>query len=233
MGNIRPVVFLGAATGFHEIAEIIYDINRVKKCYELVAILDDNPEKHGKELGGVKISGNLELAHRWKEAFFVFGIGSVQNRMKRHEIIQRLNIPTERFLTLVHPNAKIYPDVKIGAGAIVHSGVVVGNGTEIGDFAITTFNTVIGPYCKIGRFVMVTTSVVCLTGVEIGAGAFIGAGSCLGEGIKIGPGAFIGMASALARNVEPGAYVLGNPPRTLYKVEVAAPLLADWCQENI
>jgi sugar O-acyltransferase (sialic acid O-acetyltransferase NeuD family) len=224
MRHFQPLVFLGASTAFAEISELIRDINRVEERYEVVALLDDNSQLHGQSFGGVPVVGALELVHNYPTAKFVFGIGSFRTRSVRLEIVKRLNLPEDRYVSLIHPNAKVYSSATVGAGSIIHSGVVIGNDVDVAPFAIVTFNSAIGPRCVIGRGAMVTTLVTVLSGAVIGPCAFIGAGSCIAEGITIGPGAMVGMASAVFRDVAPGTFVLGNPARVVTNLHLSCDL---------
>jgi sugar O-acyltransferase (sialic acid O-acetyltransferase NeuD family) len=220
-GPVTPLVFLGASTAFSEIGPLIAAVNARREApYEIVAVLDDNAALHGTTLDGVPVVGGLARVADYPDAMFVFGIGSFRTRLLRQEILDRIGIADERFATLVHPAAIVYPRVTIGPGCIVHAGVVIGNDSVLESFAIVTFNSVIGPYSRIGRCAMVTSMVTALSRVQIGASAFIGAASCIAEGITIGAGAMLGIATVAARDIEPGAYALGNPARTLYKVDV-------------
>lgn len=224
----EDVVFLGASTAFREISEVIHDLNRVSERYRIVALLDDNESLHGSSIDGVPVAGPLAAVELYPDAKLVFGIGSFRTRMIRRQLQERLAQPPERFLTLVHPAAKVYPDAVVGAGSIIHLGSVIANGAQLGPCSIVTFNAVVGPYCKVGHSAMVTTAVVLLTGVEVGSCAFIGASSCVAEGVRIGPGAMVGMGTHVYRDVRPGAYILGSPPRELSRDEVPPELLSGW-----
>jgi sugar O-acyltransferase (sialic acid O-acetyltransferase NeuD family) len=225
---IQPIVFLGASNAFFEISELIHDINKERKRFEIIAILDDNSELHGTSLEGVPVVGDLKLAADYEDAKFVFGIGSFRTRIVRSEILKRLNLPDERFATLIHPHSKIYPSAEIGAGSIIHFGSVVGNHTVLEPHVIVTFNSAIGVNCRIERCAMITTNVVVLSNVHIGSCAFIGAGSCISEGVTIGPGAMVGMGSSVFRRVKTGAFVLGNPAKSVSRIEVPAELKKGW-----
>ncbi len=231
--HIQPLVFIGASTAFSEINGLIRDINREKETYDVVAIVDDNSALHGHQLEGVSVIGSLECVHQYPNAKFVFGIGSFRNRIVRYEILKRLNVADDRFVTLIHPSCNIYPGTRVGPGSIVHAGVVIGGGAVLEPFAIVTFNSVIGSYVRMGRCAMVTTMVVVLTGVQIGPCSFIGAQSCLAENIKIGPGAMIGMGSCVYRDVPAGAFVLGNPAKKVYTINVPQELENLWQEEKI
>jgi sugar O-acyltransferase (sialic acid O-acetyltransferase NeuD family) len=228
MAKLQPLVFLGASTAFSEISEIVRDLNRIEERFDIIAILDDNVQMHGTVMQGVPVTGNLELVHQYPDAQFVFGIGSFRTRLLRLDILNRLNLPDERFVRLIHPNAKIYPGAMVGHGSVIHSGAVIGGDVTLESFSIVTFNSVIGAYSKIGRGAMVTSMVTVLTSVQIGACAFIGAGSCVSERIRIGPGAMVGIASVIFRDVDAGAFVLGNPARMLYRDKVPSSLMAGW-----
>jgi sugar O-acyltransferase (sialic acid O-acetyltransferase NeuD family) len=217
---------MGASTAFLEIQEIIHDINRVTPRHEIVGLLDDDPVRHGEVVDGVTVLGPLELARDHPEADLVFGIGSHMNRLKRHKIIDRLGLSDERFVSLVHPLAKVYPSARIGPGSIIHSNVVLANDVSLDGFNVVTFGAIVGPYAHLCRFAMVTSMAVVLSRVELGPGAFVGAGSCVLDGIRIGAGALVGMAAAVFRDVEQGAIVLGNPARTSYRVRVPPELAA-------
>jgi sugar O-acyltransferase (sialic acid O-acetyltransferase NeuD family) len=219
-------LFLGASTAFLEIGEIIHDINRVERRHEIIGLLDDDAFRHGQMVDGVPVLGPLELARDHPDADLVFGIGSYNTRLQRHSIIARLGLPDERFISLVHPLAKVYPSAHIGAGSIIHSGTVLANDVRLDGFNVVTFGAVLGPYTHLGRFAMVTSLAVVLSRVELGPGSFVGAGSCIQDGVRVGAGALIGMAAAVYRNVEAGAVVLGNPARAAYRVRVPAELAA-------
>lgn len=224
----RSLLFLGASTAFLEIQEIIHDINRVEPRHLIVGLLDDDPKRHGTEVDGVPVIGPLEAALDYPDAELVFGIGSHLTRLVRHRIIDRLGIPEERFISLVHPAAKIYPSARIGPGSIVHSGVVLGNDVLLDGFNVVTFGAIVGPYSRLGRYAMVTSQAVVLSRVTLGAAAFVGAASCIGEGLRVGPGALVGMAAAVYRDVDPGAVVLGNPAKVAYRVRVPPELMQSW-----
>jgi sugar O-acyltransferase (sialic acid O-acetyltransferase NeuD family) len=225
---LRPLIFLGASTAFLEIQEIIRDINAVEPRHRIVGLLDDDPKRVGTEIDGVPVMGPLSAAADYPDADLVFGIGSHQTRLVRHEIIDRLGIPDARFISLIHPAAKVYPSAHVGPGCIIHSGVVVANDVILEGFNVVTFGALLGPYVRLGRFSMVTSLAILLSRVALGPAAFIGAGACLQDGIQVGPGALVGMAAAVYRDVGAGAVVLGNPAKVAYRVRVPAELLVSW-----
>lgn len=212
---MQDIVFLGASTGFLEIMELIEDINRAEPRYRVIALLDDNRELHGKRILGVEVKGGLELASAYQDAAFVFGIGSIETLRVRLNIIERLGIEEHRFVTLIHPSAKLYPSAKIGCGCILHYGCVVGIDSILEPFTIMAFHSIVGNYVRVGRGTLITSSVTILGHTQVGKSVFIGSGSCLAEKLSVGDGAVIGMGTVLAKNLKGGEFALGNPGRSI------------------
>lgn len=222
------MIFIGASA-FPEIAELVRDINAAgRERFEFTGILDDDPAWHGKSVEGVPVLGGLAKAAELSEALFVFGIGSHRSRLMRLDILKRLGLPLNRFATLTHPLAKIYSTAHLGIGSIIHAGTVVANGTRVAPFTVILFNCVIGADNVIGPAALVASHVTTNSRVKIGASAFLGSATAVAENVTVGPGAMVGMASAVFRDVPAGAFVLGNPPRTVETVSVPQHVTAAW-----
>jgi sugar O-acyltransferase (sialic acid O-acetyltransferase NeuD family) len=226
--SLRPLVFLGASTAFDEIVEVVRDINAQTPRWDVVAVLDDAEQVQGTTVQGVPVEGQLDEWTRFPDAEFVFAIGSHRTRMLRLAILDRLRIPESRFPPLIHPRAKIYANAGVRAGSIVHMNAVVLAGAVLEPFAIVTFNAILGPKAAMRRGAMLASAAIALTGVEIGSCAFVGAASCIAEGVRIGPGAMVGMGTHVYRDVQPGAFVFGNPPREVRRDDVPPALLSAW-----
>lgn len=213
--DVKELVFLGGAMAAYEIMELVDDINAINPTYKVVAVLDDDVALHGKTIMGIPVAGCLNRFIEYPNAMFVFAIGSLRTRTIRMDIIRNLGIPRERYVTLIHPNAKVYANAKIGFGCIIHFGAVISVNAVLEDFVIVFYNSTIGVLAKLNEGAMITPLVVILTNVTVGASAFVGANSTVAPNVNIGDGAVIGMATAVFRNVDKGYFVLGNPPKKL------------------
>ena len=218
------LVFFGA-TAFRIIAEVVRDINRVEQHYSIRAILDDNRSLHGTEVEGTPVAGPLDECGRFPDAMFVMGIGSYKTRLLRHTIIERLALPDERYATLVHPTAKIYPSVEIGAGSIVQCGSVIAADTVLEPFSHILCNTFVGAGNRICRGASLASLVSTAAGVTVGHYAHLGASCSVAGDITIAAGAQVAMGSVVLRDVPLGAFVLGNPARR-YRVEPVGDAIA-------
>ena len=220
MDIIKKIVFLGASIAFFEVSAIMKAINARQYKYEIIAILDDDIKTHGKIIQGIPVVGPLELAEKYPDVFFVFGIGSMKTRLIRQKIINRLNISISRFETMIHPSAVIDDSAKIANGCIIHPGVVIGNDVVVEPFSIIAVNSAIGPYVHIESFAMITSLVAVLSSARIGKSTFIGSCSCVTEHVSIGAGSMIGAGTVVSRNIDTGSFFLGNPGRLIQKIEL-------------
>ena len=225
--KLERLIFLGASA-FTEISEIVRDINHVEPKYEIAGILDDNSSLHGSSVEGSPVLGSLEQVHRHEDATFVLGIGSYRTRLIRYQILRRLNLPRERFATLIHPAAKIYSSATVAQGCIVHAGALIFNNSVLEDFVMVYPNTVIGARNLLCEGALVTSMVTTTSNVIIGSYSHLGTGSSVAESVKIGPGAQVGMGSLVMKDIPPGVFCLGNPLRFLAKAEVPDELLERW-----
>jgi len=212
---LEKIIFIGASNSFKEVYPIIKALNKLRPIYSVEGILDDNEDLKNKFLDGIPIIGTLDKAKQYDGYRFVFGIGSFKTRFQRKEILKRIGLPPERFITLIHPDASIDKSARIGFGAIIHPGVTICHDAVLEDFTITTFNVTIGPHAIIKKYAMVTTATIVLSDSTIGESAFIGVNSVIGENIEIGSSAAVVMGSVVFRNIPSGSIVQGNPAKVL------------------
>ncbi|MEI6297169.1 MAG: acetyltransferase [bacterium] len=226
--TVQQLVFLGA-TPFPELVDLVIDINKIEKTFEIIGILDDNETLHNTIFCGHKVLGPLIKAHDFDHSVkFVLGIGSHSTRLIRHEILKRLDFPPERYQTLISPFARIFSTAKIGHGCIIDPYAIISCNSMVNNFCTIKANTIIGAGNLLGEGVLFTSLVMSTAHVKIGSFSFIGAHSSIAEGIEIGPGALVSMSTYVTRNVEPGNTVFGNPLKTLSKVEVNEEILGRW-----
>ena len=226
--QLQKLVFIGIGP-FPEIIDIVLDINKQKKTFEVLGILDDNEAMHHKVLWGYKVLGSLSLAQQFEQDVkFVMGIGAHASRLTRYDIIKKTGLPAERYQTLISPLAKIFSTSSVGHGCIIDPGVMIGCDTVINDFCVIKASTVIGASNLIGEGALITPGVVTIAKVKLGSYCFIGAHSSIAEGKEIGPGALVSMATYVTKNVAPGRTAFGNPCKIVDQVDVKQDIIDKW-----
>jgi sugar O-acyltransferase (sialic acid O-acetyltransferase NeuD family) len=231
MHNTTRIVIVGASTNLMEILEVINDINAQAKHYEVIGALDDNADLHGQSVEGIPVLGGLSAAAKLEaDVCFVFGIGSYALRLRRIEIFKAMGVSRDRFVTLIHPSAKVYSNATLGHGCIVYPGALIMARCRVGDFVIVFGNTIMAPLSRVDDFALFGSLVFLGSNSYVGSGAFLGSSCAVMEKTRIGPGAMIGIASVVLRDVEPGATMLGNPARMMEKTAVPEPLVEAWAK---
>ncbi len=212
----KDIVVLGGGLGFVEVKDLIDDINRIKnEKYKIRAILDDSIDLQGKEIKGVRVCGPLSSIKDYPEAMFFLAIGTRRTRKKRREIIEKLGIEKRKYITLIHPYAKVYSDVHVGYGSIIHFGCVVGENAYLGNFSYLAYDSIVGMNSVVSDYAMLSSRTTVLNSVQIGECACIGANACIGDNVVLGEGAVVGMGTVLSKNVKENELVIGNPARNM------------------
>ena len=116
---MKRLIIIGASGH----GKVISDIAKLNG-YSDIAFLDDNPTV--KTCGDYPVVGTRALLETL-EGGVVVGVGNAYIRKQIQELI-----PEDRLATLIHPNAVIGSNVKIGRGTVVMAGAVINNGSVIG-----------------------------------------------------------------------------------------------------
>ncbi len=181
--------------------------------YELLGFIDDNPGKHG-DANGVQVWDRSAL-QQYPQVRILAVPGSPVSYRQRAEAIASLGIPTERFISIIHPSAKIGKSARIGTNCLIMAGVVLTSNAIVGDHVCILPNTVVHHDSHIGDYSLVGSNVTIAGGVTVERNCYIGSSTGVRNGLTIGEGALIGLGSVVVRNVTPGDTVAGNPARTL------------------
>lgn len=88
--------------------------------------------------------------------------------------------------TLIHPDAIMEPDVKIGENCWIGAGAIIGAGVKIGN------NTFIGAGARIDAGVQIANNVWIGPGAALGHNARLGAHCLIGADVKVAAGVVLG-----------------------------------------
>jgi len=104
-------------------------------------------------------------------------------------------------------------DVEIGANTTIDRArfgrTVIGEGTKIDNLVMIAHNVVIGKHCIVCAQVGIAGS------VRIGNHVILAGQAGLVGHIRIGDGAIVGAQTGVSNDIEPGARVVGSPPRPI------------------
>ena len=181
---------------------------------ELIALIDDDPQKQGTEYCGYPIRDRAVLDQN-PEARLVIHPGSAESYLQRQELIDQFN--AEQLVTLIHPSAQISKQATIGKHVLIMAGVVITADAKIGDHCCILSNSVIHHDTEIGPYTMIAGGCVVAGFSKIGAHSYIGAGSTIRERVTLGDRCLVGMGSAVLSSYPEGSRIVGTPAKPLPK----------------
>ena len=190
---------------------IALNISDYGNKFEVAGLLDDDPDKIGKELFGYPVVGPIDEALNFKDVNIVVGISFPE--IKRQVIHKLIKNQSLAFPTLLHRNAWISEGVSVGLGSVIYPGNCINYGSEIGDFVVMNMNCSLGHHTKIGSFTSLAPGVNTGGHTQIGQGVDVGIGVSTIQNVKIGDQSVIGGQSMVIREVMPESTVMGIPAR--------------------
>jgi sugar O-acyltransferase (sialic acid O-acetyltransferase NeuD family) len=193
-GHGRAVADLARACGF----TVVGFIDRPDKVH-LDGVLGDD-----EEVEALVRSGRADGA--------VVGVGATA-LTRRAELFQRFRGLSVGAPALVHPRATASPSGRIGEGAVVFAGCVLGAAVEVGDNAVLYSGVLAEHDCRIGAHAYLSPGVILSGAVIVEPGAFLGAGAIVLPGLTVGKGATVAAGAVVTAHVPAGQTVIGMPAR--------------------
>jgi sugar O-acyltransferase (sialic acid O-acetyltransferase NeuD family) len=183
--------------------------------YNVEGFYDDDYEKHGKLLMGVKIidSFNNLKNEDFLDKNFIVAVG---NNKIRQNMCCKINKNGGHTPSLIHPTAVISPSAEIGNGVYIQAMAYIWTNVKINDYCIISPNVVIAHHSNIGEACLISTGTVVGASIKIKEKSFLGIGTIIVTGIsEIGENSLIGAGAVVLKNVAPNSVMVGNPARYL------------------
>ena len=147
-----------------------------------------------------------------KDDVFTCSIGDVSTKWKLCENVKERG---GEFITLIHEQARVCGNVKLGTGTIVAPFCLVDCDTEVGEMCLLQSDAVIGHDCKIGNYTRIDTHVTLVAGTRIGNRATIHTSAVINHKVVVEDDSIVGACSFVIRKVKSGTTVVGNPAKRL------------------
>ncbi len=174
-----------------------------------VALVDDDPARHGSEVLGVPVGGASAAALADAGAAAVLAIGD-------NEVRARLGSGAAcPFATVVHPGAMVHATVDLGDGTVVFAGAVIQPDARLGRHCIVNTSASIDHDCVLGEAVHIAPGTRLGGDVTLEDAVFLGVGAVVAPGVRIGAGTVVGAGASVVRDLPPGITAVGVPARSL------------------
>jgi sugar O-acyltransferase (sialic acid O-acetyltransferase NeuD family) len=209
---------IGLGSGGH--ARVLLEVVRLSGKYEIIGMLDRNPDLAGKDVLGVPILGNDELLPRLAQDIqhFFVGLGSVGATANRTSLYKRAIAAGMLPIDIIHPSAVISPSSDLGAGIAVLAGAVINACVVVGVNVIINTGAIVEHDALIGNHVHIATGARLCGGVCVGSETHIGAGSIVLQGVKIGANSIVGAGAVVIRDVPSEVTIAGVPAKIIKSI---------------
>lgn len=205
---MEEIVLIGASGLAREVIASL----RLSRSQRVVGVLDDDSESLDTTCGGVPVVGNsLELS-RFVQARVLVCVGSGGSRER---IVARLNLPLERYATVIDPSVSNPADCPIGAGSILLANVTITADATIGSHVVIMPTVTVTHDDRIADFATLAAGVALGGNVSVGRAAYLGMNSSVHPGVEVGSYSTLGMGAVLLRALPDGETWVGVPARQL------------------
>lgn len=169
------------------------------------------------EVDGYPVLGNLsDIPRLLKEGYyFSWGIHLIGKNKKTAELFESINIPDDRWATIVHKSAFVDHSVVLEPGVFVMYNAYVAPRTKIGKCTMIKANTNIGHDVEIGSISHVAMGAIIVSCSTIGYCADIAVGATMLAHTSIGNYSILGASSLLSHSIPEGEIWIGSPARFL------------------
>jgi acetyltransferase EpsM len=209
------IVILGGSGNGTVIASTIEDCRKAGQSIECAGFLNDGDAK---AIQGYPVLGGIRDG-KWKnlpeDISFIYALSTVKKAYERYQLLKSLEIPIERFATVVHPTAVVSGQADLGRGVAIMPMALVSPGVTIGDHSHLYAQAFVGHDATIGKMAFLSANSHTGGSVIVKNGAHIGIMSTSIERVTIGEYAVVGAGSVVLRDVPDRSIVVGNPARVI------------------
>jgi acetyltransferase EpsM len=217
---MKKLVIIGGTGNGTVAASTVEDINAVEKEWDIIGFLNDFETE---PIVGYPVLGKIDRATAQKlladDVYFLYTLISAKLNFKFLHKLTDLEIPIERFATVIHPTAVISKFARIGYGVSIQPFVSVGPGVTLGNHIQIFAQSLIGHNSTLDDYSYVANNACVGAHVHLKEGAYLGTNCSLLENVTLGEWSLVGMGAVVLKDVSPYTKVVGNPARVIGKVE--------------
>jgi sugar O-acyltransferase (sialic acid O-acetyltransferase NeuD family) len=211
------IAIYGAGGFARTVAWHVRACNRQKQKYEIVCLISDVPNEHGKIIHEIPVLSLDEAYERYPLAGVVRAIG---NPKASEGIMDKAAAKGFDFETIIHPNVEMSEYVKIGAGTVILVGSIISTNIDIGKHVQINFDCTIGHDAIIEDFSTIAPGVHISGWVHLGKRVRIGTGAVVIDGspeerLSIGDDVTIGAGACVTQSIPSGLTAVGVPAKPI------------------
>lgn len=196
---------------------VLYNLAE-QNVYNVAAFLDADINKIGQQFEGIQIVGDYsaesldDVQQRFGTNKFFIGFGNMAYRKAAFETMVKNGWEA---VNVIHPQAVISPQAKIGKGVLIECGCLVTPNPTIGDNVVVNTGSQVNHDNIVEDHVYIASGVILSGGVTIKENSLIDDGVIIALGRTVGANCIIGAGSVVTKNIEDGVIAYGNPCKVI------------------
>lgn len=205
-----PLGIIGAGGFGRECLDIVEALNAAGAALEFVGFLDDGDvDIELLERRGVRHLGPSSTAVRHGGRHVIaIGSGAVRRRIDAVLSADGVQSPV-----LIHPQATLGSDCRVGAGTILNAGARVTTNIELGRHVQIHANATVGHDAVLHDHVSVFPGATISGSVVLEQGVTVGTGANVLPGVRLGADTFVGAGAVVVEDWPAGSTLVGMPAR--------------------
>ncbi|MDY6037701.1 MAG: NeuD/PglB/VioB family sugar acetyltransferase [Eubacterium sp.] len=208
----EKIILVGTGQHFNV---VLYNLREQGK-YEVACAIDANASNRGKTLNGVyveEIYENLEeLKRKYGTNKFFISFGSMKYR---REVYKRFVSMGWESVNIIHPDAVVSPEAKLGKGILIECGCLVTPNPLIGDNVVINTGSQVNHDNIVESHVYIASGVILSGGVTIKENTLLDDGVIVTLGTTVGADSIIGAGAVVTKNTSDKMVVYGNPAKEI------------------
>ena len=218
----KKVIIIGGEGNGGVIASCIEDNRSRFNDSEWVVTGFLNDFEKGKTILGYPVLGGTDDIEKFlkEDCYFMYAIHMIGRNVKTEEVFLKMNIPLERFATIIHKTAFVAKSAVMEPGVFVMSNCYVGPGVKMGHCSLMMANSLLGHNTVVGPLSHFSVGSITSSYIEIGKVSDVTLGAKVLEKRKIGNYAVAGANSLITHDIPDYEIHVGSPAKFLKKIRL-------------
>lgn len=218
----KKVIIIGGEGNGGVVASCIED-NRIRFNdleWKVEGFLNDFEK--GTTILGYPVLGGTDEIDKFlqEEYYFIYAIHMIGRNVRSEEVFLNMNIPLERFATVIHKTAFVAQSAVLSPGVFVMSNCYVGPGVKMGHCCLMMANSLLGHNTTVGPLCHFSVGSITSSYIEIGKVSDVTLGAKVLEKRKIGNYAVAGANSLITHDIPDYEIHVGSPAKFLKKIRM-------------